>query len=330
MSDEMHIPPTERLADPIPHQVAQVAYVLPPSLRGATFRAMGTTIQVVLEPDRADEAERVRDLFATWEETLSRFRPESELSRLNARSGEAVSVSPLLFLVLQTALAAADATDGLFDPTLGRELAALGYDRSFELVAANQPASRYAVPRPHASWRDIVLDPSRRLVRVPTGVALDFGGIAKGMAVDAAIGMLTLRGVCRALVNAGGDLAVLGLPPDLPAWPLAIEDGISDVPRWPVSLRRGAIATSGIARRHWRQGDAERHHLLDPRTGLPATSALRSVSVSAATCAQAEVAAKVAFVLGGAGPAFLVERDLAGFFAREGGTVERVGGWPEA
>lgn len=325
MSEEMRAAPPAAPTGVVP---GQVAYALPPSLRGESFRAMGTTVQVVLEPERADEIERARTLFATWEETLSRFRPESELSRLNARSGEEVLVSPLLLLVLQTALAAAEATGGLFDPTLGRELAALGYDRSFELIAPDQPPSG-SVVRSHASWRGIVLERSRRVVRVPAGVALDFGGIAKGMAVDAAIGALTLRGVRRAMVNAGGDLAVLGLPPNLPAWPLAIEDGVSGVPRWPISLRQGAIATSGIARRHWRQGGEERHHLLDPRTRMPATNVLRSVSVSASTCAQAEVAAKVAFVLGDAGLAFLEAHALAGFFVRGDGTVQRVGGWPE-
>lgn len=303
-------------------------YALASTLHGSTFRAMGTTVQVVVERARAEESKVVHDLFANWEATLSRFRPESELSHLNAHAGELVSVSPLLITVLRTALTAARATDGLFDPTLGRELAALGYDRSFESVPASQPASEVA-PHPGGGWRAVEIDERERTVRIPTGVALDFGGIAKGMAVDAALAALTARGVYCAMVNAGGDLAVLGLPPGLPAWPLMVEDGAERIPRWPISLRQGAVATSGIAGRHWRQGGEERHHLLDPHTGLPAASPWRAVSVSAALCSQAEVAAKVAFVLGPAGPAFLEARGLAGFFVADDGGVQRVGGWPE-
>lgn len=307
-------------------------YTIPATLQSTTFPAMGTTIQVVLEPERVDAVDVVRRLFATWEGTLSRFRPESELSRLNARAGEAVPVSPLLLRVLRVALAAARAIDGLFDPTLERQLTWLGYDRSFELVPTSQPASCCDVTQPGGGWRAVEIrrtDAEHATVRLPRGVGLDFGGIAKGMAVDAALEALAAQGITRAMVNAGGDLAVLGLPPDQRAWSLAIEDGMSGVPRWPVSLRLGALATSGIARRHWKQGKEERHHLLDPHTGLPTPSALRSVSVSAATCAQAEVAAKVAFLLGAQGPAFLAERGLAGLLVGRDGGVQRVGGWPE-
>src|SRR5262249_39851443 len=149
-----------------------------------------------------------------------------------------------------------------------------------------------------------------RRVTLPEGVGLDFGGIAKGMAVDAAITRLARMGITSALVNAGGDLAVLGLPPRADAWPIAIA-GLTQSRT--VALQRGALATSGIARRHWRQGEQARHHLLDPRTGEPVHNELWSVTVVASRCELAEVAAKAAFVAGSEqGSSLLRDYGLAG------------------
>lgn len=293
------------------------------------FPAMGTSVTVLL-PTRYERAggQAVQTLFAHWERALSRFKPVSELSRLNARAGEPVPVSPLLYNVLEMALQAAVATQGIYDPTLLTQIVALGYSASFESLPANVAApATQVIPLPGGGWRDITLDPVTHTVTLPRGLGLDFGGIAKGMAVDAAIERLRQLECEVALVNAGGDLAVVGLPPALDAWPIAVPYRET----WrTVPLARGALATSGIARRHWRQGGVERHHLLDPRTGQPATGGLWSVSVAAQTCAQAEVAAKVAFILGPeAGARFLSRHALAGLLVREDGGTAGVGAWPE-
>lgn len=315
-------------------------------MAGATFRAMGTSVQVLAPGERLDEVlEMVRALFEEWEAALSRFRPESELSRLNARAGAAVGASPLLLRVLRAALDAARATDGMYDPTLGAQMVRMGYDRSFELIEAehartvgsveateeNRRASGSAAGgepdgEPGGAWRAIGLDERAGTVTLPAGAALDFGGIAKGMAVDAAVAALAGRGVSAALVNAGGDLAVLGVPPGARQWSLAVpgRDGW-----WSIPLVRGALATSGVARRHWMQDGAARHHLLDPRTGEPARSGLWSATVAAGTCAQAEVAAKVAFLLGRhEGGAFLRRLGLAGLLVGAEGFWSAEGGWP--
>ncbi len=309
---------------PVPPEPAP--FVVPEGMRSVAFRAMGTTIVVLLPAARATAgAEIVRSLFEEWERTLSRFLPESELARLNARAGEPVAVSALLWTVLTTALAAADATGGLYDPTLLHQLVAIGYDRTFDAVSASQPAAGYQ-PRPGGHWRDVRLDRSRRVVTLPRGVALDFGGIAKSMAVDAALARLRDMDIQPALVNAGGDLAVLHLPPGYDAWPLAVPGRDTS---WTVPLRHGGMATSGIARRQWTQGGERRHHLLDPRTGLPADGGLWSVTVVAARCEQAEVAAKVAFILGPErGAAFLREHHLAGLLVHESGDWSATGDWP--
>jgi FAD:protein FMN transferase len=163
-------------------------------------------------------------------------------------------------------------------------------------------------------------------VTLPAAIKLDFGGIAKGMAVDAALERLRQSGVSHAMVNAGGDLAVLGLPPAAEQWPVAVP---GQEQFWTIPLRHGAVATSGIAHRHWWQGNTLRHHLLDPRTGLPAQSDLWVVTVVTDRCEQAEVAAKVAFILGSRqGAAFLRRHRIAGLLVREDGTWDTVEPWP--
>ena len=289
------------------------------------FRAMGSDIHLVLPASRASAAARaVEDLFAEWEGVLSRFRPESELSRLNAKAGTPVTVGPILFDAIDAAVEAARTTGGLFDPTLGRELVRLGYDRSFQEIR-DVPAA-LDVPVGGGAWRAMVVDRSAGVVTVPSVSALDLGGIAKGMAVDASLELLRSIGVETALVSAGGDLAVLGLPPDRRAWDVLIGTD----PRGPVlPLVRGALATSGSTRRRWRQGDVVQHHLVDPCTGEPAVSGLREVTVAAGTCRIAEVGSTAAFVAGPRlGPALLARLGVAGLLVTSAGEHITVGRWP--
>ncbi|EFH82263.1 ApbE family lipoprotein [Ktedonobacter racemifer DSM 44963] len=292
------------------------------------FKAMGTTISLLLPIEQAEAGEQlVRALFNVWESTLSRFLPESELSQLNRQPGVPTIVSELLLNTLETALTAAHATEGIYDPTLLEQLIHLGYDRTFEAIAPRQDKPEIG-GIPGGYWRAIQVDRAARRVTLPLGCKLDFGGIAKGMAVDAALHLLQREGISCALVNAGGDLAVLGLPPGEGQWPIAIPGREES---WTIPLRAGALATSGIARRHWQKGQTRYHHLLDPHTGLPAWNDLWSVTVAADRCEQAEIAAKVAFILGfEQGAAFLRAHRIAGLFVREDGTWEAIEPWPIA
>lgn len=307
------------------------------------LRAMGTTVSVLVPTAQLELAGEVDALFTEWEETLSRFLPGSELSRLNAVAGREVLVGDLLFQVTATALEAASATDGLFDPTLLRPLIEAGYDRSFELVPPDRaaeaglagpgtgPVDRVgAAPMRTASsastrssWRDVRLDPLARSITIPEGTGLDLGGIAKGMAVDAALARLADAGVPLAAVEAGGDLAVHGSPPG--GWPIAVETGDTITT---VVIDGGALATSTIARRQWRVGGEIRHHLIDPRTGLPARTDALSVTVAAGTCREAEVAAKCALILGvEAGSRFLDGLALSALITTTPGEIQRAGPW---
>ena len=300
-------------------------YNTPAGLTQGSFKAKGSTKTTLLPEARANGIEIVRSLFAEWEQALSRFLPESELYRLNAHPGHNVITSELLFKVLASALNAAQATQGIYDSTLLDQIVKIGYDRSFDELAPVLPVASYD-GQPGGGWQGIQVSLHLRSVRLPEGVRLDFGGIAKGMAVDAALLQLRQAGIERALVNAGGDLAVLGSPPVLEEWPIAVP--VKDESRT-IPLRSGAMATSGIGRRHWAQGNSARHHLLDPRTGLPAASGLWSVTVVAARCEQAEVAAKVAFVLGmERGKAFLQEHQLSGLLVDLERQWEATGYWP--
>jgi thiamine biosynthesis lipoprotein len=279
---------------------------------------MGCEVLVILPAERAAHIATVSALFAEWEARLSRFRPDSDLSRLNAAAGRPTWVREPLLGVLRRALRAARATRGVFDPTLARELSALGYATTFSEIRgeiAERPA-----PARASSRHDVRLGPGG-LVSLPADLAVDLGGIAKGMAVDAALAALRAEDVPFALVSAGGDLAVLGERP----WPVAVAAADGEAV---LSLAAGALATSSTEERRWRTAHGEMHHLIDPRTRRPATSDLVRVTVHAPTCEAAEVAAKTALILGSdEGVAFLERHRLTGLLSRPAGSY-RVGAWP--
>jgi len=249
-----------------------------------TFRAMGTEIEVLLDhpDDGVSRAafSRVEDEFEQIEASLSRFRPESELSRLN-RDG-VIEASPMLLEVTKLALTARERSAGRFDPTIHDALVAAGYDRTFEEVPAEGPAREQSA----ACGGSVAI--SARTIRLEQGTKLDFGGIGKGYAVDRTVAALSTVGPC--LVNAGGDLAVAGT-----GWPIGVETSSEPLT---LELTAGALATSGRDRRHWRRGGVDQHHIIDPATGLPAVTDVLLATVVAPTAVEAEVLAKLAFLAG--------------------------------
>jgi FAD:protein FMN transferase len=265
------------------------------------FDAMG--VRVRIGGATAVEADGVRDLFEEWEQAFSRFRPDSELSRINRHAHEVVVVSPLFARVTRVALSAAAATAGRVDPTLGAAIEAAGYDRDSSLLPDDAPAPEPSQP---GCWRRLRLDD--RLLYRPRGVLLDLNCVVKAMAVDAAAGLLAGNGY----VSAGGDIAVRG------SLDVALPGGGA------VAVHSSGVATSGSSRRRWMRGGNVQHHLLDSRTGRPASSRWSDVTVAAADCTTADVAAKTAFILSDEGPGWIEEQGLAARFLAEDGKVVDV------
>jgi thiamine biosynthesis lipoprotein len=290
---------------------------------GTRHRLLGTDVHLlVTEPDLLQAADRLLvEGLAALDLAASRFREDSELVRLTG-AGAPVPVSPLLAALVEAALQVAQATDGLVDPTLGAQLCAAGYDRTFTSLPADGPAST-RVPRP-GRWQDVHLDGD--LLSVPADVALDLGASAKAWAADALAADLAALGT-GVLVNLGGDLSVAGPVPD-GGWPVEVRDRPDGPVAQTVAVDSGGLATSSTTARTWRRGGAAVHHVLDPRTGLTAPSDWASVTVAAPTCLQANAVTTAAVVLGAAAPGWVEAQGLAALLLGRDGTVVRLGGWP--
>ena len=305
--------------------------VSPADLLGChTFSAMNTGILLFSRAwDSAELLCQAEQVFYGVDERFSRFRPSSELSRLNNLSGRSVTVSAEMYELLDHCRRLHRLCGGLFDPAVLPNLESAGYDRSFELVPA------YAAepgPAPSAagggSIADLAMDPDRLSVQAPPGVRLDLGGIGKGYAVDRAARVLTP--LADTLVDAGGDIFASGHGPDGDGWVVSVanpfnEDENLDV----VRLRDQALATSTVTRRRWQRDGVWLHHLIDPRTGEPALSDAVSVSVVASNTIEADVFAKVALLMGSEnGRQFLEARGAHGLFVGADGSFGVTGGWP--
>lgn len=246
------------------------------------FRAMGTEIELVVDATGASpKLAAAEEEFHRLEAILSRFRADSELARLNDEGS--IDAGPDLHRVVAAALAARDRTAGRFDPTVHDALVAAGYDRTFDEVPPVSPTD--AAPARPAGGH-VRIDGCR--IELADGVRLDLGGIGKGYAAERAAEILATAGPC--LVNAGGDIATRG-----GSWPVGVEtaDGA-----FTVELRDAGLATSGRDRRRWIRNGREAHHLIDPRSGMPAETDVLRVTVVAPDAVQAEVAAKALFLDG--------------------------------
>jgi thiamine biosynthesis lipoprotein len=285
-----------------------------------TWRALGCQVSVQLETEADGHAilSAVPAQVESVEARLSRFRPESELMRFNARAGEWVTVSEVLFANLSAAKHAARLTDGDFNPLVLPALIANGYDRTFEALAV--PETR--CPIPAADWHGIELRSPTREVRIPSGCAVDLGGSAKGWTAEQVADDLAAHGAC--LVNFGGDLVGRGAPQDLPGWEVAVADPFASTPLGSLWLRDASFVTSGVDFRRWigRDGSTH-HHIIDPRSGRSAETDVLTVTVHHPSAVTAEAYAKAVLLRGaGDGLIWLQSRwDASGLVVREDGAV---------
>ena len=320
-----------------------------PAIGTGYLKALGTSANLlVTDPSSTDRACAIlRAELDAIDRACSRFRPDSELWQLNHARGRAMRVSALLAEAVAVALAAAKVTDGDVDPTCGRSLVQLGYDRDF--AAARQDTSPLSQPAvPAAGWQAVELDRERREIKIPAEVMLDLGATAKALAADQAAMRIAATLNCGVLVNLGGDISIAGEPPDH-GWLVGIVDnrGFDGVPGPApprhdassrslsppchdavVAVRDGGLATSSTKVRAWSRGSARLHHIIEPSTGMPVGSCWRTVSVAAATCVDANTASTAAIIRAERAPGWLARQHLPARLAGHSGEIVMVAGWP--
>ena len=244
----------------------------------AERHALGTSARVVVWPPEhlGTACAATDDVLDALDRQASRFRADSELSRVNQAGGGLFLLGGGLAGAVGVALAAARWTGGLTDPTVGDALIGLGYDRDFAALdpRGGEPP---AAPVPAPGWQRMWLDGP--LLRLPPGIRLDLGATAKGVGADRAVRAVTTAtgSAGGVLVSLGGDIAVGGTAPR-GGWPVTVAEAPdrSDPARSQlVRLAGGAVATSSVTCRRWRRGGRVLHHIVDPRTGLPADGTCR-------------------------------------------------------
>jgi len=309
------------------------------ALSSASFDALGSTATLVVTNSGA--LQPAREILETELDAIdaaaSRFRSDSELTRVNSLSGTPVPVSPLFIEALGVALHAAELTGGDVDPTLGSQLAANGYDRDWsELtpvptnVAARDGSRRRVRSRGTRAWSHIEIDRGAGTVALPAGAQLDLGATAKALAADRAAARIHDRLGCGVLVSLGGDVATAGAAP-AGGWSIHVTDDHragASAPGQTIAISDGALATSSTTTRRWLRGEVAMHHIVDPRTGLPAQSVWRTVSVAATSCVDANTASTAAIVRGTTAVAWLAALGLPARLVDHDGRVVTVSGWP--
>lgn len=288
------------------------------------FKAMNTQVGVWLQtPDPAPpvEFDQAAAFFEQVEQTISRFRKDSDLMRLNAASGQGPQpASEILRSVTRAALEAARATEGLFDPAVLAALEAAGYSESFEKI---KPEGRDFAPVPRqATWRDVAVTDTT--IALPEGVRLDLGGVGKGWTVDRLAERLMAYG--PVMVDAGGDIRALGRLEE-GAWPVGVGDPFKpERDLVVVQLEDAAIATSSVGKRRWQRDGKWMHHLIDPRTMRPAVTDLHTVSVVGPRAMTCEIHSKVAILLGSKEAVkYLEARGLNAVLVRDDASVITAG-----
>jgi thiamine biosynthesis lipoprotein ApbE len=300
----------------------------------ADDRALGGSLRlVVTDPLSLRTAQAAVDrVIKAIDATASRFREDSELSRLNAAPEREVLVSPLLAQAIAASLRGAELTGGAVDPTVGKAIKLAGYDADFAQVIKDGGPLRVRATRV-PGWQAIRFEAATRRVWIPRGVEIDLGATAKALASDlaakAAAEAIEGGGV---LVSLGGDIAVAGEAPS-GGWPVQVSEDSGaplDDSEETVTINDGGIATSSTTVRRWTRGGVVLHHIIDPATGLPVDGPWRTATVAAATCVDANIASTAAIVMGNDAFAWLERQGLAARLVDQEGRIECTSRWPLA
>ena len=294
------------------------------------FREMGSdcVVRVVVANGRAEPIlDRVEARMHELEKRWSRFLVDSELSQLNGHSGAPVFVSRETFELVSLAIDAWRATGGLFDPTMLDALRNVGYDKTFDALAAQGPAVVDDSLTVFGGLDGVDLDARSFLVHTPPGMHLDLGGIGKGHAADLLFAQVIEDGVSGACLDFGGDIRVGGEPAEGNGWVVVVDDPFhpgQDLVS--LALSEGSVTTSSRLRRKWTTTKGEAHHLLDPATAEPSESSIAAVTVLAARAAWGEAHAKAALLAGPiAGLRLIEDAGLSALLIADDGTVVTAG-----
>lgn len=289
-----------------------------------TFNAWSCTMRLAVTDRRVlDRATRdLTDILDRVEHAASRFRPDSALSIANSRAGRPTPVPLLLTKLVGAALDAAARTDGAVDPTIGRAMHAIGYDRDITAIEPDGPTSTTSTSR---TWRDVRIDREVGLLTVPLGTALDLGATAKAYTADFAARVISRRYGVGVLVELGGDVAVAGERAG--GWQLRVAERDGE-PGQVVTLHRGGLTTSTTTVRRWMRNGTPVHHIVDPRTGRPADGPWRTATVYAESALAANTASTAAIVLGSSAQEWLAEQGFVARLIARDGAVHHAGNWP--
>jgi thiamine biosynthesis lipoprotein len=261
------------------------------------FYAMDTMMSITVFNGKDGAAAAVEARVNELDAALSRTRADSEISRLSgsAGTGKAVALSPTVYDLLEKAAALSERTGGAFDPTIAPVMDAWGFTKEEKRVPAKEELDKL-LPLVDASAVRL----ENESATLPTaGMAIDVGAIAKGYAGDEALAVLSDYGVTSALVSLGGNITALGTKPDGSAWRVAVRDPAdSESYVCILALTDKTISTSGGYERYFESNGVIYHHIIDPDTGYPAQTGLKSVSVVCASGTTADALSTALFVMG--------------------------------
>lgn len=268
-----------------------------------------------------------------WQDTLgllehlehcwSRFLDQSDISRLNLAGGRPVVVDPMTIALVRTMIDAWSSTAGLFDPTVLPILLASGYRTSIDDPTRTTTLPPLATFSAGGRLTDVRIDTARAEITLPDELALDPGGIGKGLAADLAVDHLLSLGAHGALVSIGGDLVARGRPPAPSGWWIAVEDPLTPTNTLcTLELDAGGVATSSTRSRRWVNDGEEQHHAIDPRHASQSMTDLATVTIIARSGWLAEAHATAALLAGSSDVLDYVElHDLSALAVTSSGRV---------
>ena len=279
------------------------------------FMAMASPCEILIDSD--DEQLAAQLLQASQDEALriehkfSRYRTDNITYQINQSQGQPVEVDEETASLLDYAQQCYEISDGMFDVTSGVLRQAWKFDGSDRIPTQQQiDALLENIGWPKVSWQ-------RPVIRVPSGMEIDLGGIGKEYAVDRTALLLAQMAPISVLVNYGGDLMTTRARRTGQGWVVGIEDPAMFKKKKPkkqtaseFELLQGGIATSGDTRRYLLKNGVRYSHILDPRTGWPVKNAPHSVTVAASTCTEAGILATLAMLHGKQAESFLKAQEV--------------------